>query len=136
MALRSFLCGSGWRSASVLALAALRGCTAQANAADQVPHLLLEGSGRVCSGHLKVGEGRLQWTNPFNTCVSRYRVLSQGGMKWVLKVDRSKRCGFGAIEIRKTDPSDAKSFWSVSGFETQQMVGKTPNQAGLSCLMD
>lgn len=135
MAMRRFLCGSGWRPALVLALAALLGCSAQATAADPVPRLMLEGTGRVCNGHLKVGEGRLRWTNPYNTCVSRYQVLSQDGMKWVLKVDRSKSCGFGAIEIKKTDPSDAKSFWSVSGFETEQMVGKTPNQAGLSCLM-
>jgi hypothetical protein len=118
-----------------LVLAALVGSAAQAAAADPVPRLMLEGSGRVCNGHLKVGEGRLRWTNPYNACVSRYQVVSQDGMEWVLKVKRSKSCGFGAIEIKKTSSTDAKSFWSVSGFETEQMVGKTPNQAGLSCLM-
>jgi hypothetical protein len=134
MAMRSLLCGSGWRLTAALALAALMGCTAQATAADTVPHLMLEGTGRVCNGHLKVGEGRLRWTSPYNTCVSRYQVVSQDGMTWVLKVEQSKSCGFGAIEIKKTDPKDVKSFWSISGFETEQMVGKTPNQAGLSCL--
>jgi hypothetical protein len=113
----------------------LVGSVTPAVAAGPVPHLLLEGSGRVCNGHLKVGEGQLRWTNPYNTCVSRYQVVSQNGMEWVLRVKRSKSCGFGAIEIKKTDPTDAKSFWSVSGFETEQLVGKTPNQAGLSCLM-
>ena len=45
-------------------------------------------------------------------------------MDWVLKVKRSKNCKFAAIEIEKTDPSFPESFWSVSGFETEKLVGE------------
>jgi hypothetical protein len=106
-----------------------------AETATPIPQLSLEGTGRVCGGHLEIKKDRLRWTNPFNTCLSQFQVLSQNGMDWILKVERSTNCKFAAIEIKKTDPTDSQSFWSVSGFETEKMVGKEPSQAGLSCLM-
>jgi hypothetical protein len=51
-----------------------------AETATPIPQLSLEGTGRVCWGHLVIKKDRLRWTNPFNTCSSQFKVLSQNGM--------------------------------------------------------
>ena len=114
-------------------LSGLTVCLGQTPISDRVPRLNIEGTGRVCWGHLRVSQERIRWTTPFNKCDSKYQVALHQGTRWVLKVDRGAKCAFAAIEIERPDPN---SYWSVTGYQDQETIGKPFNGTELSCLMD
>lgn len=77
----------------------------------------LEGSGRVCWGHLWRTDKTLYWKSVFASCKSPYTVISQEGLHWVLKVNRSKMCAYEKIEVESQAPDNPSvGFWSVSGY--------------------
>jgi hypothetical protein len=109
--------------------------SAQSPAPLTLPLLHLQGTGRICGGDLRILPSRLAWTSALHHCVSSYHVLSRDGKQWVIGLDQPKSCGFPIVEIKKTDPNFARSFWSIAGYANEQKRQQHPNQPELSCLM-
>lgn len=107
---------------------------AQPSPVATMPHDL-EGGGRACFGHFTHTDSRLSWKSTFTQCQSPFEVLQQDGLRWTLKVHKSKVCAYEVIVVDGHPRTDVPSrYWSVTGYLKASQVGKTENATGCGML--
>jgi hypothetical protein len=107
------------------------------------PHLQLgvfEGTGRACSGLLKITPRRLIWSPPFNPCPPTAYTLAErrqeGSVtRWVYqRVGAPKSCFYKAVVLEKTVDSDGRISWNAVSF-TSMKAYKANSNVWLSCYL-
>jgi hypothetical protein len=99
---------------------------------------VFEGTGRACSGLLKITPKRLSWSPPFNPCPPSAFTLAErrqegATTQWIYqRVGAPKSCLYKVVILEKAvDPSDTTS-WSAYGF-TSMKAYKANSNVWLNC---
>jgi hypothetical protein len=101
---------------------------------------VFEGTGRACSGRLKITPKRLSWSPPFNACRPTAFTLAErrqegGDTQWIYqRVGASKRCFYKVVVLQKTAEPDDRTTWNVTGFVSMKAY-KAGSNVWLSCPM-
>ncbi len=99
---------------------------------------VFEGTGRACSGLLKITPRRLSWSPPFNPCPPTAYTLAErhqeGSVtRWVYqRVGAPKSCFYKAVVLEKTVDPDGRISWNAVSF-TSNKAYKANSNVWLSC---
>jgi hypothetical protein len=117
--------------------------TPAAAAPPSEPRLQLgvfEGTGRACSGLLKITPKRLSWKTPFSSCPTLAFTLAErrqkdGTTRWAYqRVGAPKSCTYKVVVLEKAVEPDAKIGWNAYGFTSMQAY-KAGSDIRLSCYL-
>jgi hypothetical protein len=107
------------------------------------PHLQLgvfEGTGRACSGLLKITPKRMSWHTPFSPCpASAYTLMERrqkgGATQWAYRFVRSPRsCLYKVVVLEKAVDTDDWA-WNVSGFTSVKAYKADAKFEQLNCYL-
>jgi hypothetical protein len=101
---------------------------------------VFEGTGRACSGLLKITPKQLSWKTPFSPCpASAFTLVERrqngGSTQWAYRfVSAPKSCLYKVVVLEKAGDTDDWA-WNVSGF-TSMTAYKTNSEADrLNCYL-
>lgn len=100
---------------------------------------VFEGTGRACSGLLKVTPKRLSWKTPFSPCpASAYTLVERrqkgGATLWTYRfIGSPKSCLYRVVVLEKTAPPDVWA-WNAYGF-TSMKAYRADSKDQLSCYL-
>ncbi|MFI8615223.1 hypothetical protein ACIGHN_06920 [Acidovorax sp. NPDC077693] len=106
-----------------------------------------EGTGRACSGELRVRTKTLEWRSSFSTCLpAHYEVLERsahGSMERIVfrLKKRSSQCRYPVIEAARTSDYgwNVTGYQSLEGFQKKELPdwsnSPLPDRQVLSCPM-
>lgn len=81
-----------------------------------------EGSGRACTGHLKITAKAINWKSSFSQCgPSRYSIVGGGTKSGAVTYHLLKpgqRCSYPFLTLHHTDTND--DAWEVVGFTSRE----------------
>lgn len=101
---------------------------------------VFEGTGRACSGLLKITPKRLSWKTPFSSCPTLAFTLAErrqedGTTRWVYRrVGAPKSCFYKLVVLKKVVSPDSSIAWNVTGFTSMQAY-KASSDIRLSCYL-
>ena len=101
---------------------------------------VFEGTGRACSGLLKITPRQLSWSPPFNPCPPTAYTLAErhqeGSVtRWVYqRVGAPKSCFYKAAVLEKTVDPDGRISWNAVSF-TSNKAYKANSNVWLSCYL-
>lgn len=99
---------------------------------------VFEGTGRACSGLLKITPKRLIWSPPFHPCPPSAFTLAErrqegAATRWIYqRVGASKSCLYKVVILEKTVDPDDRTSWDVYGF-TSMKAYKANSNVWLNC---
>lgn len=99
---------------------------------------VFEGTGRACSGLLRITPRRLSWKTPFSSCPTLPFTLAErrqkdGTTRWIYqRVGAPKSCLYKVVILEKTVDPDERSSWDVYGF-TSMKAYKSGSNVWLNC---
>jgi hypothetical protein len=105
------------------------------------PHLQLgvfEGTGRACSGLLKITPKLLSWSPPFNPCPLSAFTLAErrqegATTQWIYqRVGAPKSCLYKVVILEKAVDPDDRTSWSAYGF-TSMKAYRANSNVWLNC---
>jgi hypothetical protein len=100
---------------------------------------VFEGTGRACSGLLKITPKRMSWKTPFSPCpASAYTLVERrhkgGATLWTYRfIGSPKSCLYKVVVLEKTAPPDVWA-WNAYGFTSMEAY-KADSKDQLSCYL-
>jgi hypothetical protein len=100
---------------------------------------VFEGTGRACSGLLKITPKRMSWKTPFSPCpASAYTLVERrhkgGATLWTYRfIGSPKSCLYKVVVLEKTAPPQVWA-WNVYGF-TSMKAYKADSNDRLNCYL-
>jgi hypothetical protein len=100
---------------------------------------VFEGTGRACSGLLKITPKRMSWKTPFSPCTaSAYTLVERrhkgGATLWTYRfIGSPKSCLYKVVVLEKTAPPQVWA-WNVYGF-TSMKAYKADSNDQLNCYL-
>jgi hypothetical protein len=100
---------------------------------------VFEGTGRACSGLLKITPKRMSWKTPFSPCpASAYTLVERrhkgGATLWTYRfIGSPKSCLYKMVVLEKTAPPQVWA-WNVYGF-TSMKAYKADSNDQLNCYL-
>jgi hypothetical protein len=101
---------------------------------------VFEGTGRACSGLLKITPKRLSWSPPFNPCPPTAYTLAErrqegATTRWAYqRVGAPKSCFYKAVVLEKAVDPDGRVSWNAVSF-TSMKAYKAKSNVWLSCYL-
>ena len=102
---------------------------------------VFEGTGRACSGLLRITPRRLSWTTPFSSCPTLPFTLAErrqkdGTTRWVYqRVGASKSCTYKVVVLeKKLVAPDNWIAWNALGY-TSMKAYKADSDVRLACYL-
>jgi hypothetical protein len=101
---------------------------------------VFEGTGRACSGLLKITPKRMSWHTPFSPCpASAYTLIERrqkgGATQWAYRFIRSPRsCLYKVVVLEKAVDTDDWA-WNVSGFTSVKAYKADAKFEQLNCYL-
>lgn len=115
------MCWLKWHKAKRRALLCCAIVSLAATQAIADEHGTYEGSGRACTGHLKITTKTISWKSSFSQCgPSRYgmeRGTKNGAVTYSL-LKPGQRCSYPFLTLQQTDAND--DAWEVIGFTSHE----------------
>jgi hypothetical protein len=100
---------------------------------------VFEGTGRACSGLLKITPKRMSWNTAFSPCsASAYTLVERrqegGATQWAYRFTRTpKSCFYKVITLKKVVTPDARIEWHASGFTSMEAYKADATVDRLNC---
>lgn len=100
---------------------------------------VFEGTGRACSGLLKITPKRLSWNTSFSPCsASAFTLVERrqegGATQWAYRFVRTpKSCFYKVVMLKKVVNPDARIEWHTSGFTSMEAYKADAKVDRLNC---
>jgi len=100
---------------------------------------VFEGTGRACSGLLKITPKRMSWHTPFSPCpASAYTLIERrqegDGAQWAYRFVRTpKSCFYKVVMLKKLVDVDGRVEWHASGFTSMKAYKADAKVDRLNC---
>jgi hypothetical protein len=101
---------------------------------------VFEGTGRACSGLLKITPKRMSWSPPFNPCPPTAYTLAErrqegATTRWAYqRVGAPKSCFYKAVVLEKAVDPDGRVSWNAVSFNSMKAY-KAKSNVWLSCYL-
>jgi hypothetical protein len=113
--------------------------TASPSSEPRVQLGVFEGTGRACSGLLKITPKRLSWSTAFSPCpASAYTLVERrqesNATQWAYRfVDTPKNCFYKVVMLKKLVDVDGRVEWHASGFTSMKAYKADAKVDRLNC---